>query len=352
VVAAPERNSIRAHAKPNAFKFCLFLENEACVFARPGGLKNAVIIPSRIPALIPARVIPVATPRRFIFTAITAIIALQAAPALVCASSTISETDRYAHAANAGWMDFRPDVTHGVRVDESFLSGHAYSANFGWIHLGDGSPENGHTYSNASPSDYGVNLAPDGALNGYAYSANIGWIAFEQHRGQPRMNYSTGRFSGHAYAANAGWISLETPSSTLVAASIAPPADLDADGIADAWEMQFFNKLSIADSTTDADGDGAGDLQEYLAGTDPGDAASRLRIVSHSHDTGKTTATLDFTTAPNRLYSIQRGDLQGAWTDAGFGSIAPDGAITQRSFVHPAATKLFFRVQAWKPLQN
>jgi len=271
---------------------------------------------------------------------------------IASASSTISETEEFAHAANAGWIDFRPDATHGVRVDESFLSGHAYSANFGWIDLGDGSPENGHTYSNASPSDCGVNLAPDGALSGYAYSANIGWIAFEQTRGQPRMNYSTGRFSGHAYAANAGWISLETPSSTLAAASIAPPEDIDTDGISDAWELQYFNKLSIADTTTDADGDGAGDLQEYLAGTDPADAASRLRIVSHSHDTGKTTATLDFTTAPNRLYSIQRGDLQGAWTDAGFGSIAPDGAITRRSFVHPAASKLFFRVQAWKPLQN
>jgi hypothetical protein len=25
---------------------------------------------------------------------------------------------------------------------------------------------------------------------------------------------------------------------------------------------------------------------------------------------------------------------------------------TTRTFFHPAATKLFFRVQAWKPLQN
>ena len=47
------------------------------------------------------------------------------------ASSTISATDRFAHAANAGWIDFRPEGTHGVRVDESFLSGYAYAANFG-----------------------------------------------------------------------------------------------------------------------------------------------------------------------------------------------------------------------------
>jgi hypothetical protein len=269
------------------------------------------------------------------------------------AASTISTADKYAHAANAGWIDFRPDGTHGVRVDESFLSGHAYSANFGWIHLGDGSPENGHAYSNASPSDYGVNLALDGALSGYAYSANIGWIAFEPLRGQPRMNYSNGRFSGKAYAANAGWISLETPSSNLAAASIAPPADADGDGISDAWEMQVFGNLHTANATTDSDGDGFSDLQEYLAGTDPLDATSSLRIVSHSYLPEDHMATIGFTAAPNRLYSIQRGDLQGAWTDAGFGPFAPDGGpVTYRTLVHPAATKLFFRVQAWKPLQN
>jgi hypothetical protein len=198
-----------------------------------------------------------------------------------------------------------------------------------------------------------VNLAPDGSLSGQAYSANIGWIAFEPQWGQPRLDYATGRFSGHAHAANAGWVALDTPSSDLVAASIAAPADTDGDGISDAWEMEHFGDLKVASASTDADGDSVSDLREYLAATDPLDADSRLRIVSHNHDTGKSSASLEFTTAPNRLYTIQRGDLQGAWTDVGFGPVSPDsGATTLRSFSHPAATKLFFRVQAWKPLQN
>ncbi len=198
-----------------------------------------------------------------------------------------------------------------------------------------------------------MNLAPDGSLSGQAYSANIGWIAFEPQWGQPRLDYATGRFSGHAHAANAGWVALDTPSSDLVAASIAAPADTDGDGISDAWEMEHFGDLKVASASTDADGDSVSDLREYLAATDPLDADSRLRIVSHNHDTGKSSASLEFTTAPNRLYTIQRGDLQGAWTDVGFGPVSPDsGATTLRSFSHPAATKLFFRVQAWKPLQN
>ena len=47
------------------------------------------------------------------------------------ASSTISATDRFAHAANAGWIDFRPSAGDGVRIEETHLSGYAYAANFG-----------------------------------------------------------------------------------------------------------------------------------------------------------------------------------------------------------------------------
>jgi hypothetical protein len=36
-------------------------------------------------------------------------------------------------------------------------------------------------YSNASSTDYGANLTPEGALSGLACSPNIVWIAFEQH---------------------------------------------------------------------------------------------------------------------------------------------------------------------------
>jgi hypothetical protein len=39
------------------------------------------------------------------------------------ASSTISATDRFAHAANAGWIDFRPSAGDGVRIEETHLAG-------------------------------------------------------------------------------------------------------------------------------------------------------------------------------------------------------------------------------------
>jgi hypothetical protein len=40
--------------------------------------------------------------------------------------------------------------------------------------------------------------------------------------------------------------------------------DSDEDNIADAWEIEHFGDLQIADAITDWDGDGYSDLQEYL----------------------------------------------------------------------------------------
>jgi subtilisin family serine protease/outer membrane protein assembly factor BamB len=52
-------------------------------------------------------------------------------------------------------------------------------------------------------------------------------------------------------------------------------ADTDGDGMLDGWEILYsFNSLSAADALLDADGDGASNLAEYRAGSDPRDANS------------------------------------------------------------------------------
>ncbi len=186
------------------------------------------------------------------------------------AQSTISASESYVYSANTGWIDFRPSEADGVRLTETYLNGYAYSGNIGWIHFGDGSPSNGHRYANSTNTDYGVNLDKLGNLTGYAYSANVGWINFEQGEGRARLNFLTGKITGHAYGANIGWISLDTPASDLVANTIACP-DTDGDGIGDAYEIAHFGNLGTVDGTSDSDGDGQTDAQEYLAGTDPGD---------------------------------------------------------------------------------
>lgn len=56
---------------------------------------------------------------------------------------------------------------------------------------------------------------------------------------------------------------------------IAPP-DTNANSLPDAWEAAY----GLTDPSADADGDGQSNLQEYLANTNPTNAASALRITS------------------------------------------------------------------------
>jgi hypothetical protein len=277
-------------------------------------------------------------------------ILLLALTGIASAQSTISTTDRHAYAANAGWIDFRADVSHGTRVLDTCLSGFAYAGNIGWIHLGDGTPDNGHTYSGSSASDYGVNVSPTGQLTGYAYAGNIGWILFEQARGVPTLNPITGKLTGHAYSANLGWIALDTTTTDLATTTIARP-DSDSDGMPDTWEQLHFGSLAAANATTDSDGDGASDTSEYAAGTLPRDASSLLRIISHTYPSA-TQASLTWTSVPSRLYRVEHDeDLAGVWTNSTLGTISSGGATTSGTLSGLSVVpRRFFRAVAVLPL--
>ena len=280
--------------------------------------------------------------------------------ALLCASTTFAESTismatnaNFAWAWNAGWVDFRPSDADGVKVSETFLSGYAYAPNFGWIHLGNGTPANGYKYSNASATDYGVNVSARGDLSGYAYAPNVGWIVFDSVQGSPRIDFTTGNFGGFAYGANIGWISLHSSTNVMVQTASLAITDSDGDGISDAWEMEHFGNLTAANATTDADHDGISDLQEYIGVTDPKDSSSQFRIVSHSVNTTNSTATVQFTSSPNRNYRIEYQDkLTGSWTNS-TETFNPDWLpTTMRTFTFPTGSqRLFFRIVAKRPLQ-
>ncbi len=58
------------------------------------------------------------------------------------------------------------------------------------------------------------------------------------------------------------------------------PGDIDADGLPDAWETLYFFSADAAVAGIDSDGDRLDNVGEYIAGTNPTNAASVLRFSS------------------------------------------------------------------------
>jgi hypothetical protein len=80
-------------------------------------------------------------------------------------------------------------------------------------------------------------------------------------------------------------------------------ADTDGDGMPDSWETTNGTLVNTPDANDDADIDGFTNYQEYLAGTNPLDSESRLRVENVNMFGGA--VGFQFTAASNRTFTVQ-----------------------------------------------
>ena len=91
--------------------------------------------------------------------------------------------------------------------------------------------------------------------------------------------------------------------------------DLDGDGIPDYWEIVQFGSIGIANGLSDFDGDDFLDRDEYIAGTNPRDPDSLLKIADLGfRPGGRIAITWDSTTVvepgPRRYELFASDDLR------------------------------------------
>lgn len=119
-------------------------------------------------------------------------------------------------------------------------------------------------------------------------------------------------------------------------------SDTDGDGMPDSWEQQYFGSPTAANPNADPDGDGLTNLNEYLAGTDPQDPESSLKLrISRPGN-----ILLEFTAASNKSYTIEyRDSLEtGDWVRLQDFAATPGGGPMQASDT-PAGGRRFYRLR-------
>lgn len=122
-------------------------------------------------------------------------------------------------------------------------------------------------------------------------------------------------------------------------------SDSGGDGLPNSWSTTHFGSATpsaaaLTRAGDDKDGDGLTNLTEFLLGTVPVNAVSRLRVTS------LTSSTLEWPASPYALYTVESSSDLATWSRFG-NPIVPTTSTGSASgnFVPAATTKKFYRVK-------
>lgn len=135
------------------------------------------------------------------------------------------------------------------------------------------------------------------------------------------------------------------PDATLIFAGNYDFVDLNNNGIPDGWEQDYLGAVSpVRTAQTDTDGDGMTDYQEFVAGTNPLNPASRLDFINVKPSSDHRWVNLQWTTVTNRFYQINVSTNLKTWAPVSGWMQGTNGNTMSCGATNTGAMQ-FFRIQ-------
>lgn len=187
--------------------------------------------------------------------------------------------------------------------------------------------------ANSIPS-YIINTWP--ASGNWFVNLNSDW----KHYGSDFGNYGSSVVN---VTGSSGEIAIGPYSVLVLSRQAHPDLDADGDGLRNGWEQQFFGDPLIAVATADDDQDGANNLQEQAAGTNPTMVDSVLKFTDIQSTGGN--VTLHWIGGQSVRQILQQADdLSGPWLS--IHTNLPPTAITNSLVISNApASPHYYRIQ-------
>jgi 1,4-alpha-glucan branching enzyme len=189
-------------------------------------------------------------------------------------------------------------------------------------------------FSNQALSNYNIGGFP---ANGTWYvNLNSDWPTYSadfENKGSGLVQVSGG----------SARLTLGRYSVQILSRQALPQLDSDGDGLLNGWEQQYFGDPTSTAATGDDDRDGANNLHEQAAGTDPRSAASVLKFTGIESASGR--AVLQWTGGQSaRQVLKQATQLGGPWTPV-HTNLPPTPVTNSLTIPLPGSSSAYFRLE-------